>query len=148
MNILLIAIALILIITVPLVIIYLRSKRGKAGKSALIANICGFFGLLVFGTVFFFTQSAEAATAATTTATTSTDVGTGLAQGLGYVGAALAVGLSGIGGGIAVGAASSAAIGAISEDDKMLGKTLIFVGLAEGVALYGLLIAFMIYTKL
>ena len=67
---------------------------------------------------------------------------------LGVVGAALATGLSGIGGGIAVANAASAALGAISEDSSVLGKSLIFVGLAEGVCLYGFIISFMIIGKL
>ena len=53
-----------------------------------------------------------------------------------------------IGGGIAVASAASAALGAISEDSSVLGKSLIFVGLAEGVCLYGLIISFMILGKL
>ena len=57
---------------------------------------------------------------------------------------ALAVGLSGIGGGIAVASSASAALGAISENDKAFGKALIFVGLAEGVALYGLIVALLL----
>ena len=48
----------------------------------------------------------------------------------------------------AVSAAASAALGAISEDSSILGKSLIFVGLAEGVCLYGLIISFMIIGKL
>ena len=60
------------------------------------------------------------------------------------IGAALAVGLSGIGGGIAVASSASAALGAISENDKAFGKALIFVGLAEGVALYGLIVALLL----
>lgn len=42
----------------------------------------------------------------------------------------------------------SAALGAVSEDPKILGKTLIFVGLAEGVAIYGLVISIMIIGSL
>ena len=53
-----------------------------------------------------------------------------------------------VGGGIAVASAASAALGAISEDPSALGKSLIFVGLAEGVCLYGLIISFMIIGKL
>ena len=60
-----------------------------------------------------------------------------MATGLGYIAAALVTGLSCIGGGIAVASAASAALGAISEDSSVLGKSLIFVGLAEGVCLYG-----------
>ena len=70
------------------------------------------------------------------------------AAGMGYLSAALATGLSCLGGGIAVSAAASAALGAISEDSSILGKSLIFVGLAEGVCLYGLIISFMILGKL
>ena len=68
----------------------------------------------------------------------------GSSEGLKYIAAALAVGTSGIGGGIAVSAAASAALGAISEDEKAFGKALIFVGLAEGVALYGLIVALLL----
>ena len=50
----------------------------------------------------------------------------------------------GIGGGIAVASSASAALGAISENDKAFGKALIFVGLAEGVALYGLIVALLL----
>ena len=45
-------------------------------------------------------------------------------------------------------AAASSSLGAISEDSSVLGKSLIFVGLAEGVCLYGLIISFMILGKL
>ena len=72
----------------------------------------------------------------------------GLAEGLGYIAAALVTGLSCIGGGIAVASAASAALGALSEDSSILGKSLIFVGLAEGVCLYGLIISFMILGNL
>ena len=74
--------------------------------------------------------------------------GAGLAEGLGYIAAALVTGLSCIGGGIAVASAASAALGALSEDSSILGKSLIFVGLAEGVCLYGLIISFMILGNL
>ena len=78
----------------------------------------------------------------------ATGADAGLATGMGYIAAALVTGLSCIGGGIAVASAASAALGAISEDQSILGKSLIFVGLAEGVALYGLIISFMILGKL
>ena len=63
------------------------------------------------------------------------------------LGAALATGLSCIGAGIAVASSASAAIGAISENPKTFGKALIFVALAEGVALYGMLISIQILAK-
>jgi V/A-type H+-transporting ATPase subunit K len=61
-----------------------------------------------------------------------------------FLGAAIATGLAAIGSGIAVGIAGAAAIGAIAEKPELLGRTLIFVGLAEGIVIYGLIISFMI----
>ena len=49
--------------------------------------------------------------------------------------------------GLAVGAGAPAAIGALTEDPKSFGKALIFVALGEGIALYGMLIAILIWTK-
>jgi V/A-type H+-transporting ATPase subunit K len=63
------------------------------------------------------------------------------------LGAALAIGLAAIGSGIAVGIAGAAAIGAIAEKPDLLGRTLIIVGLAEGIAIYGLIISFMILVR-
>ncbi len=62
----------------------------------------------------------------------------------GPLAAALATGLAAIGAGIAVGIAGAAAIGAIAEKPELLGRTLIFVGLAEGIVIYGLIISFII----
>ena len=68
-------------------------------------------------------------------------------SGLGLIAAALAIGLSAIGSGIAVAVVASSAVGAISENPSLLGKTVIFAGLAEGIAIYGLIIAIMIISK-
>ncbi len=66
----------------------------------------------------------------------------------GLIAAALAIGLSAIGSGIAVAVVASSAVGAISENPSLLGKTVIFAGLAEGIAIYGLIIAIMILSKI
>ncbi len=63
------------------------------------------------------------------------------------LGAALAIGLAAIGAGIAVGISGAAAIGAMAEKPEILGRALIVVGLAEGIAIYGLIISFMILTQ-
>ena len=130
-------IALVLSIIVPGVS-FLKGQRTKSRfKSHLAVNVVTFFGLLIVATVSILAgnTSALAATASS---------GSGFATGMGYIAAALSVGISCIGGGIAVASAASAALGAISEDQSILGKSLIYVGLAEGVCLYGLIIAFMI----
>ncbi|MBU5590701.1 ATP synthase subunit C [Clostridium sp. MSJ-4] len=70
------------------------------------------------------------------------------ASGLGYLAAGLSTGLATIGAGYAVGAVGSSALGAVSEDPKILGKTLIYVGLGEGIAIYGLIISIMILSRI
>lgn len=69
-------------------------------------------------------------------------------SGFGYLGAALAVGLAAIGAGIAVGISGAAAMGAISEKPEILGRAMIIIGLAEGIAIYGLIISIMIISRI
>ncbi len=69
-------------------------------------------------------------------------------NGLGMIAAAIATGLACIGAGIAVAIVASSAVGAISENPSLLGKTIIFAGLAEGIAIYGLIISIMILNKI
>jgi len=66
----------------------------------------------------------------------------------GFVAAALATGLSSLGAGIAVAGVGSAAIGAIAEKPELLGRTLILVGLAEGIAIYGLIVSILIFNQI
>lgn len=68
-------------------------------------------------------------------------------QGLAFLAAAAATGFGCIGAGIAVAYVGAAAVGAVGEKPEVAGRTLIFVGLAEGVAIYGLIIAIMILGK-
>ena len=70
------------------------------------------------------------------------------AQGMGFLAAALAVGASSIGAGIAVSAVGAAAMGAVAERPELMGRSLIYVGLAEGIAIYGLIVAIMILGRL
>jgi V/A-type H+-transporting ATPase subunit K len=61
--------------------------------------------------------------------------------------AGVSTGLAALGAGVAVSGTGAAAIGAIAEKPEALGRSLIFVGLAEGVAIYGLLIAFLVLFR-
>jgi V/A-type H+/Na+-transporting ATPase subunit K len=61
-----------------------------------------------------------------------------------YFAAALAVGVSCIAGGMAVGRIGSAAMGAMSENAELSGKALPYAGLAEGICLWGFLVALLI----
>ena len=62
----------------------------------------------------------------------------------GFIAAALAAGLSAIGAAYAVAVVGGAAMGAVAEKPEVAGRALVFVGLAEGIAIYGLIIAIMI----
>lgn len=68
--------------------------------------------------------------------------------GLGLLAAALATGLSALGAGYAVGTVGAAAVGALTEKPELLGRMLILIGLAEGIAIYGLLISILIFNRL
>ena len=61
-----------------------------------------------------------------------------------YIAAALAVGISCVAGGLAVGQIGAAAIGAMSENPELSGKALPYAGLAEGICLWGFLVALLI----
>lgn len=79
----------------------------------------------------------------------TTQTGTGADWfGLAYLSAALAVGLACIASSYAVARIGSAGLGAVSEKPELMGRVLIFLGLAEGIAIYGLIIAIMILNKL
>lgn len=143
----LLAVTLILSIILPFGYYLIGEKNRGRFKTSLAVNCFFFFGTLLICDVLMFSGQAFAADAATTAATAAT-AADGLATGLGYIAAGMVTGLSCIGGGIAVASAASAALGAISEDSGILGKSLIFVGLAEGIALYGLIISFSILGKL
>ena len=109
---------------------YLRKgkKTTKSGlKKAIAINVISILALFLMGLV------PDIAFAAETTQSTSSS-----ASGMGYLAAALSTGL---------GQAGSAAIGAVSEDSSILGKTLIILGLAEGIAIYGLIISIMILQR-
>ena len=141
---LLLPLILIALISLPLVHVFRGKKSVSVAKRRMITHVCFFFAI-VLGTVFFRATKAYAAGADDVTMKMAGSIG----QGLGFIAAALATGLSALGAGIAVAAAAPAAIGAFSENEKNFGKSMIFVALGEGVAIYGLLISiFIIFMKL
>jgi V/A-type H+-transporting ATPase subunit K len=66
----------------------------------------------------------------------------------GLLGAALATGMSSLGAGFAVAKVGTAAVGALAEKPELFGRLLIFVGLAEGIAIYGLIVSILIMNRL
>lgn len=123
-------------IIIPFGIFLLGEKKKGNFKAALGFNALFFFGTLIIGDILLFSGNVSAAEEVTAAAAN--------VEGWRYMAAALSTGLSRIGAGIAVSSAASAALGALSEDSSIMGKALIFVALAESIALYGLLISFSI----
>jgi V/A-type H+-transporting ATPase subunit K len=106
------------------------------GATVLLAGIT----TLTYVTVVFFPPAAIAAQSAATADASIVRWG--------FIAAALAAGLSAVAAGIAVAAVGAAAVGAIAEKPELFGRTLVLVGLAEGIAIYGLIIAIMILNRL
>ena len=65
-----------------------------------------------------------------------------------FIGAALSTGLATLAAGYAVGRVGSAAVGAVAEKPELFGRVLVLVGLAEGIAIYGLIVSILILNRL
>lgn len=100
--------------------LFKRIKVSKSGlKKSLGLSISSFIVTILGAILTLIPDMAMAAeTAAAETASGS---------GIGFIAAALSTGLATIGAGYAVGAVGSSALGAVSEDPKILGKTLILL---------------------
>jgi V/A-type H+-transporting ATPase subunit K len=131
---------------IPPVIFFLRQREQEPARAArrLLLGLKGFnlvLGLMAagVGVVWLFSPSTVMAFAGETQQAASDP----------YVslGAAISTGLAAIGAGIAVSGTGAAAVGAIAEKPDTFGRALIFVGLAEGIAIYGLIISFMILNQ-
>lgn len=131
-------------------------KRTGNGKRAFRRQFLSFgLALILCLTMVIAVSAAEDTPAGTEPAGTETAEdsasaasGAGLAAGLGFLGAALSIGLAALGAGIALSAGAPAAIGAVAEDPKSFGKSMIFVALGEAVAIYGFIIAFLIILRM
>jgi len=66
----------------------------------------------------------------------------------GFIAAALSTGIGALGAAYAVSHVGAAALGAMGERPELAGRALIFVGLAEGIAIYGLIVSIMILGRL
>lgn len=71
-----------------------------------------------------------------------------LGKGLALIGIGLPTGLAAIAAGIALGPVGSASLAVIAEKPDMFGRTLIYMGLAEGIAIYGLVMSILMLGKI
>ena len=146
MGILIVAVLAGLIPVVPAVIYFLRQQKQAPGKATrgLVIGLGGFnaiLGLMAAGVGAMWLAAPTTMLAAGVVAQTAAgDPYKSLA-------AAISTGLATVGAGIAVSATGAAAVGAIAEKPESFGRALIFVGLAEGIAIYGLIISFLVLNR-
>ncbi len=111
-------------------------------RGSLAANLSIFasaaLGVLALGINTAFAQEAAAGA--------PHEISTGL--GLALLGAGLPTGLAAFGAGLAVGPVGAASLAIIAEKPEMFGRTLIYLGLAEGIAIYGLVVTILLLGKI
>jgi V/A-type H+/Na+-transporting ATPase subunit K len=118
-----------------------QTSWGSRIPAALIA-LTLFAGLAATSLLLWSSGAMAAADAAAATK------GVALDSSWGLIGAALATGLSSLGAGFAVAKVGTAAVGALAEKPELFGRLLIFIGLAEGIAIYGLIVSILILNRL
>jgi len=143
-----ILIAVVIVGLIPVisaVIVFLRERNKVPTKATrdLVFGLNGFnsiVGLMAtgMGLVWLFSPTAALAAGAHQAA---------VADPYATLAAAISTGLACVGAGIAVASSGAAAVGAIAEKPESFGRSLIFVGLSEGIAIYGLIISFLILFR-
>jgi V/A-type H+-transporting ATPase subunit K len=127
-------------------IVYFFHQRGKSPTEAtrsLVYGLNGFnvlLGMMATALGILWLFSPDTAMAAGLGQTAQADPYAALA-------AAISTGLACVGAGIAVAGSGAAAVGAIAEKPESFGRSLIFVGLSEGIAIYGLIISFLVLNR-
>ncbi len=114
-----------------------RTVYGILGLNVVALAILGFALLELLSSAF--PPAAAAAPAG--------QAATGGDNSFAFLAAAISTGLSSIGAGIAVASTGSAALGSIAERPELFGRSLVYVGLAEGIAIYGLIISILILGR-
>jgi V/A-type H+-transporting ATPase subunit K len=111
-------------------------------KGGVLANIL-LFGVAMAATLLLGVQEVMAAEPVA-----GTVLEISLGKGLALIGIGLPTALAAIGAGIALGPVGSAALAVIAEKPEMFGRTLIYMGLAEGIAIYGLVMSILLLGKI
>ena len=115
-----------------------RWWSGTLGMN-LLTFVGGMMGLLLLGV-----HDVLAEEVAATGGRLDVSVGLGLA----LIGIGIPTALATVGAGLAVGPVGAAALAVISEKPEMFGRTLIYLGLAEGIAIYGLVVTILLLGKI
>jgi V/A-type H+-transporting ATPase subunit K len=109
------------------------------------------FGIALLALTLFTGLAASALLLASTPAVAAEAAARGMASEVwawGLAAAAASTALAALGAGFAVAKVGTAAVGALAEKPELFGRLLIFVGLAEGIAIYGLIVSILILNRL
>lgn len=115
-----------------------RWLKGTVGAN-LILFVAAEAGLLLVGV-----HDALAAEPAAVAGAREVSVGLGLA----LIGIGIPTALATIGAGIAVSSVGAASLAVIAERPEVFGRTLVYLGLAEGIAIYGLVVTILMLGKI
>ena len=123
------------------------SQRLRSVLQKTIWGLVGFNALtLLFGTFEIFNSVSSVFAAAPEGAGAAVEVSMGKA--LAIIGVGLPTAAAAIGAAFAVASVGSAALGSVTEKPELFGRTLVYVGLAEGIAIYGVIISIMLLGKI
>ena len=112
-------------------------------RNTLVSNVTLCIGAQV-ALVFFGLRDALAQPAAADAVAGGVSIGTGLA----IIGIGIPTAFSTVGAALAVGPIGSASLAALTEKPEMFGRTLIYLGLAEGIAIYGLVVSILLLGRI
>ncbi len=138
MNAWLVALPALVLATVAVTVLVRRDKR------VALVVVLAVSGVLAVGALVVFALAAHGGTAVVDAAQVTATSGGNWAA---FLGAAVAVAGSSIGAGVAVAYTGAAALAALSERPELFGRAMVIVGLAEGIAIYGLIVAIILIGR-
>lgn len=138
MNAWLVALPALVLATVAVTALVRHNRR------VALTAVVAVSGLLMAGALVVFALAAYSDSGVVTAAQVSTSSGGNWAA---FLGAAVAVAGSSIGAGVAVAYTGAAALAALSERPELFGRAMVIVGLAEGIAIYGLIVAIILIGR-
>lgn len=124
--------------------LYPQRRLSRGWRKAILVNLTGF--LMAEAALLLLT--ADSALAQAKGGGGGEEGSITLGMGLAVLGAGLPTGLATIGAGIAIGPVGAAAMATIAERPEAFGRTLVYLGLAEGIAIYGLVISIMLLARI
>ena len=126
----------VLIVVVMATRVVLRSRSGAAMRVFLAFNVV--LAAVAIGVLALAVNADPVVAQQATVAADATTSGSNWAA---LLGASIAVAGSSIGAAIAVAYTGAAALATMSERPELFGRAMVIVGLAEGIAIYGLIVA-------